>query len=52
MMRFTEVYANTEAYRANLKAPHFKNYKTLTETMVKSLKLVQTVPVMLGAKAK
>jgi quinol monooxygenase YgiN len=47
-----EFYASTEAYRAHLEAPHFKNYKTTTDKMVKSLKLVQTVPVMLGAKAK
>lgn len=47
-----EVYASTEAYKAHLEAPHFKKYKTTTDTMVKSLKLVRTVPVMLGAKAR
>jgi quinol monooxygenase YgiN len=47
-----EVYASTEAYRAHLEAPHFIKYKTVTEKMVKSLKLVQTTPVALAAKAR
>ena len=47
-----EVYANTDAYKAHLEAPHFRKYKTTTEKMVRSLKLVETVPVMLGAKAQ
>jgi quinol monooxygenase YgiN len=51
-IRVFEIYASTEAYRAHLEAPHFKKYKTVTEKMVKSLKLVQTSPVMLGAKAR
>jgi quinol monooxygenase YgiN len=51
-IRVFEIYASTEAYRAHLEAPHFKKYKTVSEKMVKSLKLVQTTPVMLGAKAR
>jgi quinol monooxygenase YgiN len=51
-IRVFEIYASTEAYKAHLEAPHFKKYKTVTEKMVKSLKLVQTTPVMLGAKAR
>jgi quinol monooxygenase YgiN len=51
-IRVFEIYASTEAYRAHLEAPHFKKYKMVTEKMVKSLKLVQTTPVMLGAKAR
>lgn len=50
-IRVFEIYASTEAYRAHLEAPHFKKYKAVTEKMVKSLKLVQTTPVVLGAKA-
>ena len=49
-VRVFEIYASTEAYKAHLEAPHFKKYKAVTEKMVKSLKLVQTTPVMLGAK--
>jgi quinol monooxygenase YgiN len=47
-----EIYASTEAYRGHLEAPHFKKYKAVTEKMVKSLKLVQTTPIILGAKAR
>ncbi len=42
----------TEAYKAHLEAPHFKKYKATTEKMVKSLKLVRTTPIMLGAKGR
>ena len=31
---------------------HFKKYKAATEKMIKSLKLVQTTPVILGDKAR
>jgi len=45
-----EIYRDAEAYRAHLEAPHFKKYKTITEKMVTSLKLVKTDPIALGAK--
>jgi quinol monooxygenase YgiN len=51
-IRVFEVYASTEAYRAHLEAPHFKKYKAVTEKMVRTLKLVQTDPVVLAAKAR
>jgi quinol monooxygenase YgiN len=51
-IRIFEVYANEEAYRAHLKTPHFLKYNTGTQQMVRSLRLVETDPVMLGAKAK
>jgi quinol monooxygenase YgiN len=47
-----EIYADEGAYKAHLEAPHFKKYKAATEKMVKSLELVRTVPIALGAKAK
>ena len=47
-----EVYADTEAYNAHLQSPHFTKYKTATQGMVKSLDLVETVPVALATKAK
>src|SRR3954453_13104714 len=47
-----EIYADRDAYQAHLQSAHFNKYKTTTDTMVKSLKLVQTVPIMLGAKGK
>ena len=47
-----EIYADLEAYRAHIETPHFKKYKAETQDMVKSLKLVDTVPIILGAKVK
>jgi quinol monooxygenase YgiN len=51
-VRVFEIYADTEAYQSHLQSGHFQRYKATTEKMVKSLKLLQTVPIMLGAKAK
>ncbi|WOH47259.1 putative quinol monooxygenase [Bradyrhizobium sp. sBnM-33] len=51
-IRVFEIYRDADAYKAHLESAHFKKYKTTTEKMVKSLKLVRTVPIMLGAKAK
>jgi quinol monooxygenase YgiN len=51
-IRIFEVYADTEAYQAHLESPHFKKYKTATQHMVKSLKLVETDAIVLGAKTK
>lgn len=49
-VRIFETYANQAAYEAHLQTAHFKKYKSETQGMVKSLKLVETVPIMLGAK--
>lgn len=35
-----EIYADTAAYQAHIKTPHFLNYKKTVENMVKSLELV------------
>jgi quinol monooxygenase YgiN len=51
-VRVFEVYRDRNAYAAHLGSDHFKKYKATTEKMVKSLKLVQTVPIMLGAQSK
>ena len=51
-VRVFEVYASTVAYKAHLEAPHFKRYKTVTENMIKSLRLVQTTPIALAAKLR
>jgi quinol monooxygenase YgiN len=47
-----EIYADPEAHKAHLETPHFRKYKADIREMVKSLKLVDTVPIMLGAKPK
>jgi quinol monooxygenase YgiN len=47
-----EMYSSLEAYSAHIETPHFRKYKEATRDMVKSLRLTDTVPVVLGAKAK
>ncbi len=47
-----EIYANTAAYQAHLQTPHFLNYKNGTKAMIKSLELVETVPLVPGMKIK
>jgi quinol monooxygenase YgiN len=47
-----EMYADVDAYESHLETAHFKKYKTTTQDMVKALKLRDTVPISLGAKAK
>lgn len=49
-VRIFETYRDQAAYEAHLKTPHFKKYKAATQGMVKSLKLVETEPILLGAK--
>ncbi len=49
-IRIFEVYADISAYKVHLETPHFKKYKSSTQDMVKSLKLIETDPIVLGAK--
>ncbi len=39
-IRILEIYANEQAYNSHLQTLHFKRYKTATENMIKSLKLI------------
>jgi quinol monooxygenase YgiN len=45
-----EIYADTSAYKTHLQTPHFIKYKASTKEMVKSLELVETVPIIPGMK--
>jgi quinol monooxygenase YgiN len=47
-----EMYTDVDAYKAHLETDHFKKYKVTTSHMVKSLKLRETVPILLGAKSR
>jgi quinol monooxygenase YgiN len=47
-----EIYANADAFALHLETPHFKKYKNATANMVKSLELLDTVPIALAAKEK
>jgi quinol monooxygenase YgiN len=49
-IRLFETYANEAAYETHIQSPHFKKYKSGTVGMVKSLKLLETEPILLGAK--
>jgi quinol monooxygenase YgiN len=45
-----ETYASKEAYQAHLQTHHFKKYKTGTLSMVKSLELIDVVPIAFESK--
>jgi quinol monooxygenase YgiN len=47
-----EIYADTAAYKAHLQTPHFIKYKTGTKDMIKSLELVETIPLVPEMKIK
>ena len=49
-IRIFETYTDLSAYEAHLQTSHFKRYKSETQGMVKSLKLIETDPILLGAK--
>ena len=49
-IRIFETYKDQAAYEPHLQTRHFKKYKAETQGMVKSLKLVETEPMMLGRK--
>jgi quinol monooxygenase YgiN len=50
-IRIVEVYADQDAYDAHLRSPHFLRYKALTSKMVRSLRLVETDPIILCSRA-
>jgi quinol monooxygenase YgiN len=45
-----EIYADTDAYQAHIRSPHFGVYKSATAGMVRSLRLREAVPIALGGK--
>lgn len=47
-----EIYVNSAAYQAHLQSPHFLKYKSSTKAMVKSLELIDTVPLLPTAQVK
>jgi len=47
-----EIYADQEAYQKHIVTPHFLKYKNGTKEMVKSLELVDTVPLVPDMKIK
>ena len=51
-LRFFEIYASEAAYRAPLESPQFRKYVHITKPMIRSRKLIETVPIQLSAKKK
>ena len=49
-VRIFETYKDQTAYESHLQTPHFKKYKAQTQGMVKSLKLIETEPILLGQR--
>jgi quinol monooxygenase YgiN len=49
-VRIFETYADQAAYEAHLQSSHSKRYKSETQHVVKSLKLIETEPILLGAR--
>jgi quinol monooxygenase YgiN len=49
-VRIFETYKDKAAYESHLQTPHFKKYKAETQGVVKSLKLIETEPILLGRK--
>ncbi len=47
-----EIYADEKAYKSHLQTPHFIKYKNGTKDMVKSLELIESVPIVPGMKIK
>jgi quinol monooxygenase YgiN len=47
-----EVYADEDAYKAHLQTIHFQKYKSTTKDMVRSLELVDVVPIGLESKPR
>lgn len=50
-IRLFETYRDALAYESHLQSPHFKTYKSRTQQMVKSLRLFETEPILLGSKS-
>ena len=49
-VRIFETYKDQAAYESHLQSAHFKKYKEATHGMVKSLKLLETEPILLAGK--
>lgn len=47
-----EIYANENAYKRHIQTEHFLKYKNRTKDMVKSLELVEAIPLIPNMKIK
>jgi quinol monooxygenase YgiN len=51
-VRVFEMYTDAAANATHLETPHFKKFRATTDKMVLSRKLLDAVPIVLGAKAQ
>jgi quinol monooxygenase YgiN len=51
-LRFFEIYADEAAYNSHRETAHFRKYAEATRDMIKSKKLIETVPIQLSDKKK
>jgi quinol monooxygenase YgiN len=49
-LRFFEIYKDEAAYHAHIASPHFRKYVEITKDMIRSRKLLDTVPIQLSAR--
>ena len=49
-IRVFEMYTDEDAYKMHLETVHFRKFRDTTSAMVKSRKLIDADPIMLGAK--
>ena len=49
-VRVFEIYRDAAAYQAHVQTPHFQKFRSTTDAMVKSRKLLEVVPVSLATK--
>jgi len=49
-LRFFEIYKDEAAYTSHIASPHFRKYVEITKGMIRSRKLLDTVPIQLSAK--
>lgn len=49
-VRVFEMYRDADAYAAHLRTPHFQKFRAATESMTRSRAMLDTIPVLLGAK--
>jgi|1186.fasta_scaffold859247_2 quinol monooxygenase YgiN len=49
-VRVFEIYRDAAAYQAHLQTAHFKKFRSATDAMVKSRKLIDATPVSLATK--
>jgi quinol monooxygenase YgiN len=51
-LRFFEIYADEAAYKSHRETAHYKKYAETTKGMIKSRKLIETVPIQLSDKKR